>query len=130
MPILMLMCALGFAGSGMNMDIFPPKQANRSQASPPPSVELLSPAPRSAASQPVQLSWKASAEATHYHVQVASDPNFKWLVRNDQKWTQTELSISELASGQTYYWRVWPVSSKKDAGFTKGRFSASSFRVQ
>jgi hypothetical protein len=72
----------------------------------PPSPMLVSPIDM-ATNQPVSLmlEWQTSANASLYHVQIASDTGFVNIVKNDSVSTLS-YSVSSLDSGTTYYWRV------------------------
>ena len=61
--------------------LYPTKQANLAMAVRPAIVELKSPAFLSTVGAgSVKLEWTASSGSEQYHLQVATDPNFKWLV--------------------------------------------------
>lgn len=77
---------------------------------------------------PVTLRWQAAENADVYHVQVAKDPAFKWLVKNEQNVQGTSLEVSELEQGNNYWWRVAARKPANDPKYTKGFFSRSSFR--
>jgi hypothetical protein len=74
---------------------------------PPTSPTLVLPV-NGAASQPVSLTltWNKIAIASSYFVQVASDTGFGTVVALDSALTDTVKSVSGLANGVTYYWRV------------------------
>ena len=131
MHVLLLAVGLLFAKEGgHNLDLFPTKAAEKAKATPPAAVELISPAFRSQVKAPIELTWKDSATATHYHVQVATDPNFKWLLTEDKNVHGTKFVFSGAEVGKSYFWRVWAVNSQNDAGFTKSSSVFSQFSVQ
>lgn len=55
--------------------------------------------------QQTNLEWAYVINATNYQLQVATDKDFENIFFEEST-TETELSISELGIGQTYYWRV------------------------
>ncbi|RYZ80116.1 MAG: hypothetical protein EOP04_26495, partial [Proteobacteria bacterium] len=52
------------------------------------------------------LKWKGAEAGAVYHVQVATDPNFKWLVKEEQLFNGTSLEVAGLEAGKHYFWRV------------------------
>jgi hypothetical protein len=60
----------------------------------------------------VTLTWMALTNATSYHVQVSSSSSFSLIVAEDSTLTAATKSITGLANGTTYYWRV----NAKNAG--------------
>lgn len=116
--------------STMN-SLFPQKTKNPAQSERPSTVKLL--APKFLAelkSAPVKLEWASAENATAYHLQVATDPNFKWLVINEYWVRGTSYDASTLTPGQRYYWRVASVKGENDSMFTKSLFVNSAFSVQ
>ena len=74
---------------------------------PPATPELIAPsAGASNLVQPVELSWNSTAAAIAYYPQVATDAEFGTIVVNPGAITGTSYSLSGLAEGTTYYWRV------------------------
>ena len=70
-------------GKTMN-SLFPQKQKDASHSTRPTVVKLTSPKfLAKIAGNSTKLEWTAAEGATAYHVQVATDPNFKWLVANE-----------------------------------------------
>ncbi len=60
---------------------------------------------------PVSLSWSKTSSATSYEVQVSTGTGFTLpLAYNKTGITTTSASVSGLASGTTYYWRVKAVN--------------------
>lgn len=78
----------------------------------------------------VQLSWKPTPDATTYHLQVATDPNFKWLVVNEKFVAETQFNFTAAEAGQRYFWRVAGRKADNNAGYTKANFSGSAFNVK
>ena len=111
--------------------LFPEKQPNSAVSAVPETVKLTSPKFLSQVlAGSVKLEWSPIAGATNYHVQVATDPNFKWLVSNDQ-WVKTNsFEASQLEAGKKYYWRVAAVKSQNDAMYTKSLFVSSVFATK
>ena len=116
--------------STMN-SLFPQKTKNVAQSERPSTVKLL--APKFLAelkSAPVKLEWTSAENATAYHIQVATDPNFKWLVINEYWVRGTSYDASALTPGQRYYWRVASVKGENESMFTKSLFVNSAFSIE
>lgn len=108
--------------------LFPPKKADPTKRVPPAKPELVSPEYHATVdSKAVELKWNEVEGATHYHVQVAKDPNFKWLVSNNDVVKGTSFKAEGLEAGKTYFWRVLTVNSNMEQLFTKSPFAPSSF---
>ena len=107
--------------------LFPEKPKNSKVSARPPSVELTGPKFLAKVSGEVKLEWKPTAGADSYHIQVATDPNFKWLVVQDQAVKDTAYGFSKGEPGKKYYWRVAAFNSKNDSMYTKSNFSGSVF---
>ncbi|MEN0060063.1 MAG: fibronectin type III domain-containing protein, partial [Bdellovibrio sp.] len=78
----------------------------------------------------VTLKWKEAQGAQVYHVQVATDPNFKWLVANEYHHKNTSYEVAGLTAGQFYYWRVAAVQSTNWSTFRKSFFTTSMFEAK
>ncbi len=78
----------------------------------------------------VSLKWEAVPNAEVYHVQVATDPRFKWMVSEKMDVTGESYNVAGLESGKQYFWRVAARRPTNDAGYTKGAFTFSSFEIQ
>ncbi|MCS6838871.1 MAG: hypothetical protein NZ480_08495 [Bdellovibrionaceae bacterium] len=78
--------------------------------------------------QEVLLKWHQIPGATAYHLQIASDPQFKWIIQEVYSLTETEFRIRNLSAG-TVFWRVAAVNSQNLPGYTKSPFAFSSFEV-
>ncbi len=114
-------------------DFFPKKQADKSKATRLPMVELLEPKALSTVTgTSVTLKWKAVPGAESYRVQVATDPNFKWLVEGPTKdfVKETSIQVSDLKPGLHYFWRVYAWNTAADAGWTSSFANMSSFAVK
>jgi hypothetical protein len=111
--------------------LFPQPQADLSQQERPTKPELVTPAFYEAVSAgKTTLQWKASTGAEAYHVQVATDANFKWLVSESFDVKGTSYEVSGLEAGKNYYWRVLGSKMSNVSQFTKSGFSSSMFRVK
>lgn len=127
---LMVLSFSSMANDGVG-NIFPPKQADKSKGTTPQRVEIIEPKAFSNVNGPtVELQWKAAEGATSYRVQVATDPNFKWLVAEKDFVTDTKFSLSGLESGKKYHWRVFPWKKDNDPSWTSGVATVSSFEVR
>ncbi len=108
--------------------LYPEKQKNPALSARPQKVKLTSPKFLATAAIPsVKLEWAESEGATSYHVQVATDPNFKWLVANENFVKTNSYQVSNLQPGQKYFWRVASVKDENDSSFTKSLFVSSIF---
>lgn len=119
-----------------NTALFPPKKADKSMTTRPEKPELLEPAAMSEVKgDKVTLKWKEGTGATSFHLQVATDPNFKWIVQErmiDEKqklFTETSFELTDLKPDQHYYWRVASLRTSNNAGYVKGEFSKSMFET-
>ncbi len=107
--------------------LYPPKTADKSLSTRPQKPDLVAPAFEAKISGSAQLEWKAAAGADGYHVQVATDPDFKWLVMNEVWVAGTNLTVSDLKPDQHYYWRVASLKKGNTPGYTKSMFSKLMF---
>ncbi len=116
-----------------NTNFFPKPQPNTEKSGRPGMVELLEPkALAKVTGTEVTLTWKEVAGADSYRVQVATDPNFKWLVggvSNDFV-KGTSFKVSGLEAGQNYFWRVYAWKTDNDESWMSSYSKASSFKVQ
>lgn len=96
----------------------------------PAKPKLAEPAAFAKVSGPVQLKWAAVDTATNYHVQVATDPNFKWILVEDHFVQPTEFTFSTGEAGKTYWWRVAAVKNNNKPTHMKSFFASSSFTVK
>lgn len=111
--------------------LFPTKQPDPTHAARPASTEVVAPAFLSSVSAgTVKLEWKPATGATAYHVQVATDPNFKWLVVNEKFVNETQFNFTKAEAGQRYFWRVAGFKGDNNAGYTKANFVGSVFNVK
>jgi len=115
--------------SGANMNLFPPPQADTSKVLKPGKPELLEPTYRAQITgETVTLKWTKVATADAYHLQVATDPNFKWLVVN-QSVDTTTFDVKKLEKSAHYFWRVAAMKTDNDPSYMKGWFSLSTFET-
>jgi hypothetical protein len=111
--------------------LFPTKQALKDQTQRPVVTELKSPAFLSKQSAGnVELQWKNVAGADTYHLQVATDPNFKWLLVDDHFVKGTSFNFDKAETGHRYYWRVASFNTQMDSMFSKSLFVSSVFDVK
>lgn len=111
--------------------LFPTKQPDATHAGHLGATETVAPAfLATVAAGSVQLSWKPTPDATSYQVQVATDPNFKWLVVNEKSVTETQFNFTKAEAGQRYFWRVAGRKADNNAGYTKANFAGSAFNVK
>lgn len=128
--------AAGGAGGHANLTeemnkLFPPHKPDPSKRVPPSTTELLEPAYFAKISgDAVTLKWKAVEGADRYHVQVASDAQFKWIITQDYAVKGTEFSLTGLEKGKQYFWRVLSENSTNEQLFTKSPFKTSMFATQ
>ncbi len=109
---------------------FPKKQADKTMATRPEAPELLEPAfMTKVTGGSVTLKWKEVAGSTNYHFQLATDPNFKWLVKDDFLFQGTSYQATGLEAGKHYYWRVAAQKGTNDPAYTKSGFNKSMFET-
>lgn len=77
----------------------------------------------------VALQWSAVEGADFYHLQLATDPNFKWLVANEYAVKDTSYQAKDLAAGKHYYWRVLSVKDNNAQTHRKSAFTSSMFET-
>ena len=110
---------------------YPRAKPNLDYGKAPSKVDLTQPAFMATITSPnVILKWKPSPNAKNYHLQVATDPNFKWLKVDEHMLTTTEYEVRQLDENKHYYWRVAPENRDKMPGSTKGTFAASMFQTK
>lgn len=114
-----------------NGALFPPQMSDKSLATPPEQSRPMTPKFMAHVTSDKQtLEWSASATADAYHLQVATDPNFKWLVVDDHWVKSTTFEVTGLQKGKHYYWRVAAEKSNNDAMYLKNNFMSSMFSVE
>lgn len=118
------------AGGRDNNALFPPKQPNKALSTTPADPQLVSPEFMKTVREPsVTLTWKEVEGAQKYHVQVATDPNFKWLKADENLYQGTSLEVKNLEAGKHYYWRVAAVKPDNMSTYMTGNFSKSMFQT-
>jgi hypothetical protein len=139
--ILMSLSAPAFAAEGATHEkpeaaerdmnaLFPQPLPNVTLSQRPEKPVLESPAfYEKIADAKVTLKWKEAAGATVYHVQVATDPNFKWLVKEESLLKGNTMEVSGLEGGKSYFWRVAGVKPENKAGSIQGVYTASMFEA-
>jgi hypothetical protein len=111
------------------LNLLPQPKANKILATIPKKVILKSPEPLSKVKETsVLLEWAPSEGAETYHVQIAKDPAFKWILQEDHFVTATQFQATNLPKGQIF-WRVAASKPKNMPAHWKSSFSASSFEV-
>ncbi len=130
--LFMIVLTLGTEALASNNEmLYPPPKPNLENGKLPEKVELASPKFMATITSPnVILKWKANKEAKNYHLQVATDPNFKWLKVDEHMYQGTEYEVKQLEEDKHYYWRVAPTNNEKWAGQTKGYFATSMFQTK
>lgn len=129
--ILVLFGISAFANAEKVAKVMPQPVADKAKATLPSKVELVEPkAFATVSGTSVELQWKAATGATSYRVQVAKDPNFKWLVTQQDFVKDTKFTISGLEAGAEYHWRVFPWAKENDPTWTSGFATRSVFTVK
>ncbi len=82
-----------------------------SGVTPPAAPTLVSPS-NGATDQPtsIVMSWNASAGASRYWLQVATDQSFTTIVVGDSTIASTSHQVNYLSASTTYYWRVMAIN--------------------
>jgi hypothetical protein len=115
---------------GANLNLFPPPQADTGKVKRPSKPDLLEPAYRAQINgDHVTLKWTSVASADAYHLQVATDPNFKWLVVNQSVMKGNSFEVKDLQKSSHYFWRVAALKTDNDPTYMKGWFSLSTFET-
>lgn len=108
--------------------LFPPKKPELGKGTEPAKTTLEAPAYFAKIDgNEVTLKWKAVDGADQYHLQVATDPNFKWLVTNEYFLTNTTYQQKDLKPGLHYFWRVNAVAKDNAPTHRKSGFAMSMF---
>lgn len=110
--------------------LFPPKEADPKMSAEPAKTTLETPAAYAKVTgSEVTLKWKAVETADQYHLQVATDPNFKWLVTNEFFLKDTSFKVANLEAGKHYFWRVNAVKENNEPTHRKSGFVMSTFET-
>lgn len=108
--------------------LFPEKQKDPTHVQRPDVAKLVAPKFLDKVSgTTAKLQWTAGTNATSYHLQVATDPNFKWLVANELNVAGTSFDVANLEAGKRYFWRVASVNATNESMYTKSIFVSSAF---
>ncbi len=108
--------------------LFPEKQKDPTMSNRPVQTKLEEPKFLSKVSAgTVKLQWTETAGATNYHLQIATDPNFKWLLINDHWVKDTSYDFTSVEPGKRYFWRVASVKNDNISMYTKSLFVSSVF---
>ncbi len=110
-----------------NTALYPPTVKNAEKSTAPAPPQLQHPEFMAKVPTATNLKWAASETADVYHLQVATDANFKWLQVDDHNVKQTEFSLKNLEPGKKYYWRVAAWKNGNMPGTNKSFFASSSF---
>ncbi|MBC7741131.1 MAG: fibronectin type III domain-containing protein [Bdellovibrionaceae bacterium] len=111
--------------------LFPEKQKSVEQVARPGTVKIVSPKFLAEIKAPnVKLEWSAAENATSYVLQVATDPNFKWLVTNEKFVTGNSFEVSNLEAGHKYYWRVAGFKVENNSSYNQSLFVSSAFTTE
>lgn len=125
---LLVMAALP-AQAGKSYQLFPPNTPQVDKVTPPGSAKLVAPEANSVIKEEkVVLKWQAVEGADFYTVQLATDPNFRWMPVNEGLYKKTEIEVS-VQAGRHYYWRVAANRGENMPGYMKGEFATSTFQT-
>ncbi len=109
--------------------VFKQPEANKSLSETPEKTQLLEPAFLSQIKgSEVTLKWKA-VEGVKYHLQVATDSNFKWIITNEQLVDYTEYTVKNLENNKQYFWRVYTQKPENMSAYTKSSGVSSAFET-
>jgi hypothetical protein len=110
-------------------EVFKQPEKNPAKSTLPTQTQLVEPGFLAKISDAeVTLKWKAvEGDGIKYHLQVATDPNFKWLVVNQPLVSFTEYTVKELKKDQQYFWRVYTQKPDNMATYSKSAAASSAF---
>jgi len=112
-------------------DFYPKKPADKSLSTRPAKVDILEPKSFSTVTGgKTTVKWRASEGAESYRVQVATDPNFKWLIVNQDFVQATSLDVSGLEAGQQYFVRIYGMKTQNETGFSSSFPTVTSFQAK
>jgi hypothetical protein len=110
-------------------NLLPQPKTNKALATPPEKVQILAPlALTQVQGNSAHLQWSATPHATVYHVQVAKDPAFKWILQEDHAVKGTTFLATSLPQG-SIFWRVAAGRSGNMPAHWKSLFTNSSFEI-
>jgi|GEM_PF-3621951 len=110
--------------------LFPEKQPLTKLTTRPTRVVLSSPKFLAKVTGAVKLEWTGVPGANTYHVQIATDPNFKWLVADEHFIKETSFEFAKTEARNKYFWRVAAFNTDNESMFTKSIFVDSIFITQ
>ncbi len=123
--------SLASESTNKSTELFPPKQANKTLSTPPAATMLASPAFMAKISgNEVTLKWSPVEGVENYHLQVATDPVYKWITAEEQLLNGTSYQLKNLEAGKHYYWRVAAVKPGNMASYSKSEFKKSMFETK
>ncbi len=108
-------------------ELFPKPAPNRALAAVPAKPVLTSPEFEAKVEGSTTLKWEGVEGVDGYHLQVATDPAFKWLVKNEMLVKETQASVDSLKANSHYYWRVAAVKRGNMASYSKSAFATQMF---
>lgn len=110
-------------------NLLPKPKANLEKSQAPGAVSLVQPqAFAKLKAGAITLEWSTANEAQAYHVQVAKDPQFKWLIKDEHFVNGSSIQVTDLPVGQVF-WRVAAKKPGNMAAHWKSPFTQSSFEV-
>lgn len=115
-------------------EVLPQPVADKSKATIPDKVNLLSPKFLSVISgTTVKLEWSKVENAKNYHLQISKDAGFNnrsMYIVDEKMLTETSFEVKNLEPGIKYFWRVAASNGDLKAGSTKSIFNSSSFSTK
>ena len=127
--ILFSLATTANEGGRDNGALFPQPTKDQARGTQPDAPTIVSPAfNATTGGGNVELKWNSVKNANGYHLQVAKDPNFKWLVAEQNPMTETTFTVTGLEKGKTYFWRVAAYTLGNHQSYSKSWFTKSSFR--
>lgn len=118
-------------GGRDNNALFPAPTPIKSLSIVPGKTQLTSPVALSTViGTQTTLTWQAVENADAYHIQFAKDPQFKWIIKEENLYKNNSLEVSGLEAGKIYFWRVAALKTDNIPGHQKGFFTQSSFNTK
>jgi len=107
--------------------VFPQPSPNLARGTIPNMTKIIAPAfMAQIPAAGTTLKWE-QVPGVFYHLQVATDANFKWLVSDQPMIKANEYEIKDLKPGQQYFWRVFTQNPENKNGYTKSAAVRSVF---
>ncbi|MEY4616446.1 MAG: hypothetical protein RJB66_1406 [Pseudomonadota bacterium] len=116
-----------------NIELYHQEKPNTAVIQRPAIPNLTSPAPLATVDAgAITLQWSKIEDASHYALQVSTDPVFYSILVNEPIFKDTSYTFKDvkLEAGKKYYWRVAAVKAGNQLGSTKSLFNRSSFTVK